>query len=107
MASLALGRAREAAWVAIKGGDLTEADGRTWLRTFSNTVRVPLPDWGTKESPVTIGRGTPLPPRRQPANVPVQAATAPPWEADPLLTADDDFVPDDFSGILAEDAAEE
>ena len=105
MAGLALARAGDAAWAAIKARDLSEAEGRTWLRTFSNTVRVPLPDWGTRESP-TSGRGTERP-RRPVVKKSVQATTDPPWEADPLLAAEDDAMPDDFGGILAEDAAGE
>ena len=105
MAGLALARAGDAAWAAIKARDLSEDEGRSWLRTFSNTVRVPLADWGTRESPTT-GRGT-APPRRPAAKKPQQATNAPPWEADPLLAAEDDAVPDDFGGILAEDAAGE
>jgi hypothetical protein len=105
MAGLALARAGDAAWAAIKARDVSEDEGRSWLRTFSNTVRVPLPDWGTRESPTT-GRGT-APPRRPTAKKPRQATNAPPWEADPLLAAEDDAMPDDFGGILAEDAAGE
>jgi hypothetical protein len=105
MAGLALARAGDAAWTAIKARDLSEAEGRTWLSTFSNTVRVALPDWGTRESPTT-GRGN-APSRRPVAKKSVQPTTAPPWEADPLFAAEDDAVPDDLSGILAEDAAGE